>query len=84
VNEPTPEQVSAAREFYREAPYIYEKGTLPSDALAVLLAAREAEAYKRGWEACREKAAQECRDEYGATRLADRIRALEPPSGEGE
>jgi hypothetical protein len=47
---PTPEQVSAARE------WLLHRTVFTPESVSALLAAREAEAYKRGWEACREKA----------------------------
>jgi hypothetical protein len=61
---------------------------MPSDALAALLASTADEAYKRGWLACREKADQKvyewCRNDKTRGVALAVIRALEPPSGEGE
>ena len=114
---PTPEQLRAAREFL-DARANKERDEMETVAaqlsthdIARWLAAREAEAYKRGWEACRVAAShwlyvesQRLQiladkeeqmgmmttsaghfDEAVAIGLASwAIRALEPPSGEGE
>jgi len=91
---PTPEQVSAAREWLKHRYAEGMSARMQHADLAALLAAREAAAYKRGWEACREKAVTAA-DAWGgppalpnsariAHALATLIRALEPPSGEGE
>jgi hypothetical protein len=63
----------------------------PLTELDGIVAIIEAEAYREGWLACREKAAYELTKETGDWKprllsawASDRIRALDPPSGEGE
>ena len=83
---PTPDQLSAAREWLNaradkdrdEMETV--RGQMSTHDVARFIAAREASAYESGWRHCYQVAA----DNGAMPRVLAAIRALEPPSGEGE